>query len=637
MARTAKKKIPVYDEGVLLTADADSLNFVGAGVTGSASFNDITETIPGGGAGSGHTIQDEGVSLTARSKLNFVGATVTATDDAANDATIVTLVAQPLDATLTALAAYNTNGLLTQTSADTFTGRTITGTANRISLTNGNGVSGNPTIDIDSAYVGQATITTLGTITTGVWTGTAIAAANGGTGQAGGYAVGDILYASGASTLSKLADVATGNALISGGVTTAPAWGKIGLTTHISGTLAVGNGGVGLTGYAIGDLIQASGASTLAVLNSVATGNALISGGVTTVSSWGKIGLTTHVSGTLGVGNGGTGTATAFTLGSLVFAGASGVYTQDNTNIIWDNTNKRLGIGGITSPVVALEVAGNTSNSSGKFGTFELQSFSINNAWLADNGYFNGSVFVRRGAGYTVLQYFSIGGYAIRTSPSSTAGTSLDNGGFGTTRFALSNTGDFGLGGTLTSDTDFTGATITGVSGKVGIGQLTPAAVLHLKAGTATANTAPIKFAAGTALTATEAGTLEFSNSETGLTFTAVSTRRAIAYRNPVVSTTASSATPTPNADTDDMYTVTALAAAAAFGAPTGTPTQGQRLLIRVKDNGTARGLTFNAIYRAGTTVALPTTTTISKTMYILFIYNSTDTKWDLQSVTDGF
>lgn len=55
---------------------------------------------------------------------------------------------QPLDATLTALAAYNTNGIITQTATDTFTGRTITGTVNEVTVTNGNGVSGNPVVSL---------------------------------------------------------------------------------------------------------------------------------------------------------------------------------------------------------------------------------------------------------------------------------------------------------------------------------------------------------------------------------------------------------------------------------------------------------------------------------------------------------
>jgi len=52
------------------------------------------------------------------------------------------------DATLSALVAFNTNGILTQTAADTFTGRTITGTANQITVTHGDGVSGNPTLSL---------------------------------------------------------------------------------------------------------------------------------------------------------------------------------------------------------------------------------------------------------------------------------------------------------------------------------------------------------------------------------------------------------------------------------------------------------------------------------------------------------
>lgn len=55
---------------------------------------------------------------------------------------------QPLDSTLTALAAYNTNGLLIQTTTDTFVGRTITGTASQITATNGDGVAGNPTLSL---------------------------------------------------------------------------------------------------------------------------------------------------------------------------------------------------------------------------------------------------------------------------------------------------------------------------------------------------------------------------------------------------------------------------------------------------------------------------------------------------------
>jgi hypothetical protein len=67
-----------------------------------------------------------------------------------------------VDATLTSLAAYNTAGMLTQTAADTFTGRTITGTANSITVTNGSGVSGNPTLAVADADHGDITTSASG-------------------------------------------------------------------------------------------------------------------------------------------------------------------------------------------------------------------------------------------------------------------------------------------------------------------------------------------------------------------------------------------------------------------------------------------------------------------------------------------
>ena len=70
------------------------------------------------------------------------------------------------DATLTAFAAYNTNGILTQTAADTFTGRTLTGTANEVTVTNGSGVSGNPTLSLPSAITLTGKTITGGTFST---------------------------------------------------------------------------------------------------------------------------------------------------------------------------------------------------------------------------------------------------------------------------------------------------------------------------------------------------------------------------------------------------------------------------------------------------------------------------------------
>lgn len=104
-------------------------------------------------------------------------------------------------------------------------------------------------------------------------------------------------------------------------------------------------------------------------------------------------------------------------------------------------------------------------------------------------------------------------------------------------------------------------------------------------------------------------------------------------YHNEVAffstSTIASSPTPAPVGSASlNMLFITALAVGATFSAPSGTLSNGNRLLVRIKDTGTPKSLTWNSAYRGGD-VPLPTTTIPTKTTYAGFVYNSTDSKWD--------
>jgi hypothetical protein len=133
-------------------------------------------------------------------------------------------------------------------------------------------------VKISDTYAGQTSITTLGTIATGTWAATTIAVNHGGTGLTS-YAIGDLIYASGTTTLSKLADVATGNALISGGVGVAPSWGKIGLATHVSGTLPIANGGTGDGATPTAGAVAYGNGTSYAFSAAGTSGQVLISGG----------------------------------------------------------------------------------------------------------------------------------------------------------------------------------------------------------------------------------------------------------------------------------------------------------------------------------------------------------------------
>ena len=101
-------------------------------------------------------------------------------------------------------------------------------------------------------------------------------------------------------------------------------------------------------------------------------------------------------------------------------------------------------------------------------------------------------------------------------------------------------------------------------------------------------------------------------------------------------STTTNASSITINSDTTDFYEVTALAVPLTINIPTGSPNDGQKLLIKLKDSGSAQTLTWNTSsggFRiVGTT--LPTTTTASKITYVGAIYNTADNFWDVIAVT---
>jgi hypothetical protein len=88
-----------------------------------------------------------------------------------------------------------------------------------------------------------------------------------------------------------------------------------------------------------------------------------------------------------------------------------------------------------------------------------------------------------------------------------------------------------------------------------------------------------------------------------------------------MVASTTSSAGPVPQSDSTDLFELTAQAVTAAFTGPDGTPSDGQKLMIQIKDNATFRAITWSsAKYVAGIS-ALPSTTVTSKYLHVGFMY----------------
>jgi len=184
--------------------------------------------------------------------------------------------------------------------------------------------------------------------------GTVWSAAEGGTGFSS-YAVGDVLYADTTTTLAKLADVAAGKYLRSGGISTAPVWS----TTTLPNSATTG------------DVLYASASNVYSNLAGVATGQLLASGGVATAPAWSASPtLTTSLTVPTLYGSAASG-------GTLAIASTShatkGIVSIGSTN--FDGVNTRVGIG--VTPQERLHVFNATG------GTYP--SFSANSLALIEN------------------------------------------------------------------------------------------------------------------------------------------------------------------------------------------------------------------------------------------------------------
>ena len=100
----------------------------------------------------------------------------------------------------------------------------------------------------------------------------------------------------------------------------------------------------------------------------------------------------------------------------------------------------------------------------------------------------------------------------------------------------------------------------------------------------------------------------------------------------PMATSTTSATSWTPNADTYDQEAQTARAGEVTINAPSGTPSDGKKLILRIKCGGTGRNITWNGVY-VPMGVTLPTTISASKTIYAGCDYNSNTSKWDVLAV----
>jgi len=356
------------------------------------------------------------------------------------------------------------------------------------------------------SFSGGLTGLTPATAATGAITlaGTLIAA-NGGTGFAS-YAVGDLLYANTTTTLAKLPDVAIGNALISGGALTAPLWGKIGLTTHVSGVLPIANGGTNgsATPTSFG---VAYGTGTAYAFTAAGTAKQALLANTGSAPTWST--LTTGASILYGDNAGGfnnvtIGTGVSFAGGTLSATGSGGTVTSVT------GTAPVVSSGG-TTPAISMPAA--TTSIDGYLSSTNWNTFNNKQTALVSG------TNIKTVGGVTLLGAGDVSAPSFTTvTTSSTTDATTPNTG---------TTGGFRLRGNATSGIAYLQVTNSTAASEWGYASIVASGLWSWSgAFTATTITASTQFSgAGTGLTGTAAGLSVGGNAATA---TALQTARTI-------------------------------------------------------------------------------------------------------------
>jgi len=288
----------------------------------------------------GFQVKTNATTITNRSiAVSGNGLSITNGSGVSGDPTI-TLSGAPLN-----LANASFNGLVVLSTAGGITSATITGTTNQITVTNGTGISGNPTIAISSDPV----LPGAGGLVVPVGT----------TGQRGSSTNGNFRYNTTTNSFEGYANGSWGS-IVSGAGVSSISFGSTGLTPStpstgavvVAGTLAVTSGGTGVTTSTGTGAVVLNTSPTFVtpILGTPTSGTLTNATGYTTANLVGSISLTTQVSGVLPIANGGTNATSAANARTSLGAAASGANT--------DITSVALTTGTIsTAPTSNTEIA----------------------------------------------------------------------------------------------------------------------------------------------------------------------------------------------------------------------------------------------------------------------------------------